>query len=100
DGIRGLIVTGVQTCALPILDRLRFFRSYAARRGFDSADAHALARQTETATVESRADFWRRRDTRAQARTLRTVEYTAPGAKAYEIGRASCRERAEYPRVG
>src|SRR3989440_2309668 len=77
DGIRDLIVTGVQTCALPIsiLKRrcLRWFHE----------DVGSRARRRATFPEKTCARF---RPERASLRTRAPVDQG-------EIGRASCRER-------
>src|SRR5438105_9886311 len=82
DGIRDPLVTGVQTCALPIsvVHRLREDRLQAARQ---DAEQRAAAAEAELATL---------RETVGAAveevqRRLRELE------QRLEIGRASCRER-------
>src|SRR2546421_6017825 len=77
DGIRDLIVTGVQTCALPIL-QLRCARSAALDRSCTNAAApSAMAVKARRA--------WRSRMAPADASTIPTERS--------KIGRASCRER-------
>src|SRR5206468_5045926 len=90
DGIRDLIVTGVKTCALPISARKHLERGdvgaarEAAQQALTTLPGHAYAQKvlgrlgpTETPAPEPSAD----------------------GQSAFEaeIGRASCRERAESP---
>src|SRR5206468_4639339 len=86
DGIRDLIVTGVQTCALPISEQLQRRRSrhggpeawiYGAAavlhpRGDGAVAAHAAPKEDETQLFAG--DHLR---------------------QLVEIGRASCRERVE-----
>src|SRR2546421_2006691 len=77
DGIRDLIVTGVQTCALPIS---------TLYRGVSDTTARPQARQP-------RADA-----APARSRWYPTGPGPCPGggarrARSAEIGRASCRER-------
>src|SRR5205085_7621264 len=80
DGIRDLTVTGVQTCALPIL----------------SLEGHAweLDLAGQEALVELPGVSFERHDV--------VVGDAAPAAlgERDEIGRASCRERVERPVVG
>src|SRR5207244_10510345 len=85
DGIRDDLVTGVQTCALPILgavagrdrDRLAApVRSVRARTAPASRAVAHLSRQFERGVLPGRPSGTR-----------------APGVP--KIGRASCRERAE-----
>src|SRR5206468_9199087 len=73
DGIRGLIVTGVQTCALPIY-------SLADRRGDRShgaADEEAVSGEVDE---------------------MKVVLFCG-GLGMRQIGRASCRERGEVAEV-
>src|SRR5690349_24904773 len=76
DGIRDLYVTGVQTCALPILIVLLAGIGVGRRRTWAP----------------------RRPTPMPASRTIRTATQTALRAR-IEIGRASCRERVEM-RVG
>src|SRR2546421_5289362 len=70
DGIRDLIVTGVQTCALPISSRRRHTRS---DRDWSSDVCSSDRSEEHTSELQSRSDL--------VCRLL------------LEIGRASCRER-------
>src|SRR2546421_7055887 len=70
DGIRDLIVTGVQTCALPISSRRRHTRS---DRDWSSDVCSSDLSEEHTSELQSRSDL--------VCRLL------------LEIGRASCRER-------
>src|SRR2546421_9230450 len=80
DGIRDLIVTGVQTCALPISD---------VREAIDQLEAMLRDVAEELAG-------WRSRAQKAEAE-LKTrgspVKHTELESENKEIGRASCRER-------
>lgn len=60
-------------------DRLRFFVSYGKARGFSRDRIAALAPAVEAATLESRADFWRRRDGRGLHKNPRFRRYHSPG---------------------
>src|SRR2546421_4916057 len=79
DGIRDLIVTGVQTCALPISFQPRSRSSQ--RRTSQRARPRGGARGSGLRGAPLRG---------AAARLERGV---APSARRPEIGRASCRER-------
>src|SRR2546421_5931037 len=80
DGIRDLIVTGVQTCALPISwGREAWF-------GLSSLRPRTRPRGDRPALPAARRNAWRGRDRRA-TRQRRNLPRRA------EIGRASCRER-------
>jgi tRNA A-37 threonylcarbamoyl transferase component Bud32 len=68
-------------------DRLRFFLEYASRRGWDPPSARRLARDVERSTLESRGDFWRRRDVRAPKRVTGVRTASGPGWEAL-----ACRE--------
>src|SRR5690348_18093823 len=82
DGIRDGRVTGVQTCALPILDAARLVWT---GRAVEAADIYAGASPREEATARLFA-----------AEQLRAAGRTAESAVQLEqIGRASCRERVE-----
>src|SRR2546430_13124161 len=81
DGIRDLTVTGVQTCALPILDRLVL------------SALLELDHQGDLVSLE----FTRGVIRSAERMTYTNVRLLLEGDKGlrerYEIGRASCRER-------
>src|SRR5437773_5814498 len=88
DGIRDGHVTGVQTCALPIL-----FHANSAASG-DNATAYdnlnretGFRRGTLTAVHNGTGKF----DT--VATSSETQSWTLDGAGNWKIGRASCRER-------
>src|SRR5206468_5240257 len=98
DGIRDLIVTGVQTCALPIwtvaglaalyLRGLGFLGGMTAERfRFDAERTMILARLTR-ATMQAK-----------QRLMLLELDHPPEAGKS-EIGRASCRERGEMRVVG
>src|SRR5206468_9455702 len=92
DGIRGLIVTGVQTCALPILPR---------------KDKMLAPRYQDTAS--DRIPVARTGDGRVQVRVIAGESLGTPGVidtripilylhvTLNQIGRASCRERLKRP---
>src|SRR5205085_7828480 len=95
DGIRDLTVTGVQTCALPILARPLSSGGPGQRR--------RARRRAATVGVGSRGGHGRRRTVLVDvvlcpARRAGVVGRTVGGA--HEIGRASCRERGEMGVVG
>src|SRR5690625_6570401 len=82
DGIRDGHVTGVQTCALPILE-LHLDRQLAERRIFPAIDLlRSGTRKEELLVSQDHLD-----KTWAIRKTMQ------------EIGRASCRERAEAAEV-
>src|SRR5690606_39642835 len=95
DGIRDFHVTGVQTCALPICGALRWFRHDS-----DTPSPH------EVWHIE-----FRRGGVSGHVGTTAASEAASSGATAAairdeidlldraQIGRASCRERAEMGRV-
>src|SRR5205085_3412467 len=90
DGIRDLTVTGVQTCALPILGRRR-----AAR----------IAQRKQIRAISAGAGFSRPfllkpapapRKTPGRRRAASMAGWMAEtSARSVQIGRASCRERGE-----
>src|SRR5207247_7758396 len=90
DGIRDPLVTGVQTCALPIL---RYWLERAsARRLIDAHDsAEMIAALTSATQLLNRLIAYRRSAIAANGHRGRVRE----DAPTYEIGRASCRERRE-----
>src|SRR3989449_5860752 len=79
DGIRDVAVTGVQTCALPIL--LRILPDAEGLLRFRSIDEAAKA----LAAAES--------DYERHGRAARALVEEHFDARRVEIGRASCRER-------
>src|SRR5205823_9227912 len=91
DGIRGKLVTGVQTCALPIYallearlvqpaDAIPGPHPHAATAGASCAGARAMRRRCQTSS------------SRATGIAVKPLKYPKRNPK---IGRASCRERAE-----
>src|SRR3989440_1599207 len=79
DGIRDLIVTGVQTCALPISGHVEFLRIGRDRRPHE----RSMARREGLETV-----------LRAAGVELGLAQLGGgPRPPDREIGRASCRER-------
>src|SRR5947207_6761413 len=91
DGIRDLCVTGVQTCALPILHLLR--RDRLGRPARDARRAAALPRHRRARTLRQR------RGQHPAAARAHSRAGTATDELAGEIGRASYRERV-YILVG
>src|SRR5207245_6923528 len=90
DGIRDATVTGVQTCALPILDDLDGVDEPGAHgadavRGFPAVEA-----ETNGADLSAAAQFFD-----GGQDPLITEPGVFPGVQLNEIGRASCRERGE-----
>src|SRR5206468_7874523 len=87
DGIRDLIVTGVQTCALPILrvarpeDLLPLMAARIASR--------TVTGDLAVAASEPRSSLWRETGRRFRRHRLAVVGTVV----LLEIGRASCRER-------
>lgn len=73
------------TLRTSMTDRYRFFRRYAELRGFKRPQIKMLAREIENQTSESRADFWRRRDSRPQFKNSRIVEYRERGVRALAV---------------
>src|SRR5437763_11982266 len=80
DGIRDTSVTGVQTCALPICGLTNFAEFGISR--------------DELVGPSHKAKFVRPRHV-AMARARETGASFPKIGKAFEIGRASCRERVE-----
>src|SRR2546430_9864823 len=93
DGIRGLTVTGVQTCALPISGLLQ--------ASLGAVLAVVLTRSTEQsskATAPVRERDHDRQDG-AEGRLQQPGGFR-DGGEGVQIGRASCRERGEVSVVG
>src|SRR5207249_5561895 len=86
DGIRDRNVTGVQTCALPILDR-------AERPGGVQIVVHGGDEVGEKRRERAGERAGRRDGRRGPARRL--VGTRERLVELFEIGRASCRERVE-----
>src|SRR5205823_7811585 len=90
DGIRGKLVTGVQTCALPIwLGRLRTHVGRAA-----------MAATANIPTQMYIDGAWRDAEGAATLEVINPADESSIAGVAYggraEIGRASCRERGEH----
>ena len=66
-------------------DRMRFFRQYAKLRGFPVQKLIKLIADAENYTIETRADFWIRRDNRPQHKNPRVFEYNSAGVQALAI---------------
>src|SRR5205823_8081897 len=91
DGIRGKLVTGVQTCALPICtDRPDHSSSRFAAQ--ERTYAGVPLRLSTAALVQSAARVAAAQDRRAGAASPPDASSSRQRA---EIGRASCRERVE-----
>src|SRR5690606_39870443 len=88
DGIRDFHVTGVQTCALPIL-RIRF-----PARCDASWSRPAASRSSSVSMLASRVEADTARSTATQTPPVVSVSYPSSSV---EIGRASCRERGAAP---
>src|SRR5207244_7720388 len=95
-GIRDDLVTGVQTCALPIYaegdDGLRFRWVFDAVRQFGAAAAMAVVETAKTCKSKTIVAFGIGGDElQVETAAFRGVYERA----AEQIGRASCRERGE-----
>src|SRR5206468_7615372 len=90
DGIRGLIVTGVQTCALPISGHRA--RSVSSPRRGDTASSMAWLTVQEAADLLRVPVSWLYERTRTNS-----VPHVKLGKylRFDQIGRASCRERVK-----
>src|SRR5205823_11721446 len=94
DGIRDKLVTGVQTCALPISVRtmLELLLERLPARGIQytwyTKQAEATITHLQVAEAAAKIDA-------AQLFIERAVDDIESWAKRGEIGRASCRERVE-----
>src|SRR5206468_9518972 len=93
DGIRDLIVTGVQTCALPIFETTTSSSHAASQSG--SQDGLWKLSKPRVAGFSVKVIEWQpfaaTRRTSAAARSMSHRGVMAIGMK--QIGRASCRER-------
>src|SRR5207302_2456392 len=95
DGIRDFHVTGVQTCALPIL----LAAMQRPMLGHLDPDLHDVLHEV----VDMLRSVWHASEgvvlplsaTGTSAMEAGIVNLVAPGETVVEIGRASCRERVE-----
>src|SRR5207244_6190207 len=93
DGIRDDLVTGVQTCALPIY--LRTFSIVAADRQELGSDRDpALAGGRVGRDDGKRAEILHPEQAYPVIRVA-IMKHSSPALSSREIGRASCRERVE-----
>src|SRR5207248_8485783 len=91
DGIRDRTVTGVQTCALPILA----MNEVVVKRIFDVGGAIWDVEETsEIRFVLREEQIGMARAKKPALAVLAVLEFNAGSARK-EIGRASCREREE-----
>src|SRR5258708_15671161 len=81
DGIRDDLVTGVQTCALPILERHSKWSRHAP------ATSRLAHRPSPIATSDRKTGF------RPGSFAGRRLAGASNQLRAWQIGRASCRER-------
>src|SRR5206468_7807757 len=98
DGIRDLIVTGVQTCALPILfSRTKHGADKIARKlkAANHSVAVLHANRSQSQRVEALEGF-----KSGKYEVMVATDIAARGIDVAEIGRASCRERVERPGRG
>src|SRR5207244_4852083 len=93
DGIRDDLVTGVQTCALPICARAAHGLAFPGDEGAHYAlnPGEAFAETYRMLNVASAVVRWA---------LVAPSFYPDAGALRSEIGRASCRERGEVGRGG
>src|SRR5207245_6900230 len=89
DGIRCATVTGVQTCALPILRRAKASTT-TGRRSCIAPRLSPVGRAGHPVVVDALA-----RRTRPQSSPRAPLAIEGSGAQCLQIGRASCRERLE-----
>src|SRR3546814_3950954 len=93
---RCALVTGVQTCALPILSRPLDpppAREAAIERVAEPVDDITRERQAEPFIVDPAQHIAYRDEHRAEEAERGELVGGHPGRQALEIGRASCRER-------
>src|SRR5207244_6293848 len=91
DGIRDDLVTGVQTCALPISRK-------AVQLVIKKRDKNGAFQQIWSTLIDPASRFVNPSERKPAGRVWSVVENGAPSDKAdilviAEIGRASCRER-------
>src|SRR5205823_11237739 len=95
--IRDKLVTGVQTCALPILKRFESVKGFCryVREATASSRTFIASEEDERGTEES-AKFGENRNDQCEGSDgLPECRRTGPPGKRSQIGRASCREREE-----
>src|SRR5699024_11652591 len=93
DGIRDRNVTGVQTCALPILE-------YEDRdTGLDFIPVIVIANGGLTGDTDGISDVEQVWDNQDNYNKLTSDDIDALQFQMFEIGRASCRERIEMLEV-
>src|SRR5206468_9687675 len=80
DGIRGLVVTGVQTCALPIYSPVPWWRGGGHGGSFGCGDSGVTSSSRQTRSG-------------IEASTFSSPAPSSAAKSPSEIGRASCRER-------
>src|SRR5205823_8433886 len=91
DGIRDKLVTGVQTCALPIYPSAHSIQHAAAREPHAPHAIHAAASPPAPAVAACLPSYPR---SPLESGAMPRPDMTAPEVAAdSEIGRASCRER-------
>src|SRR5438270_9150318 len=98
DGIRDLTVTGVQTCALPILPASSGHSAFCWENSMVTARP-VLDRTPSVPIVNPLSEFGRFVSDRTEWIADRWNKATG-GQPELEIGRASCRERVENRREG
>src|SRR5206468_6519802 len=92
DGIRDLIVTGVQTCALPIsLGKCR--KTRAIRSGDSLFCERGLWRRVNRECVDEQLQSRRIAAIRVTRHTPSIFRRSNSASRRSQIGRASCRER-------
>src|SRR5205823_7241887 len=96
DGIRDKLVTGVQTCALPILTTQTGRRDISRRSAETSAGPAGSDRRC-TPPIPPVAKTRSPACAAIAHVALTVVPASAPAAQ--KIGRASCRERAQSPAI-
>src|SRR5205823_10525763 len=87
DGIRDKLVTGVQTCALPICEAARSLHA----RGWIARTERAPEAQAQAPRVRAAGPAL----LPEQSAAVEAVTASLGRFGAFEIGRASCRERVE-----
>src|SRR5206468_7714814 len=92
DGIRDLIVTGVQTCALPIFRHRCAWQHSCTTAGMKGS---VKCRRTTQKQRQEQSFLWRTRKN-VRIRPLdKKDQRKVPNVNRAQIGRASCRERVE-----
>src|SRR5699024_11782739 len=94
DGIRARHVTGVQTCALPILPPLAPVADVVHAAGYHEADPDQVFATIDSLRIP--IEYLANLFTAGKVETVRTVLHRLAAIRS-KVGRASWRDRGEMP---